>query len=301
MGLTFRALCGFARQRGGAPASNSLERTEQGVGPYRADIVCRDTATDTLVLIEIQLDCTDHRHLGQIFTYGAGLNAVTIVWIAAQFTDEHRAALDWLNEITNQDVNFFGLEIELWRIGGSPLAPKFNVVSKPNEWTKEIESSRGLTPVQQLQLDYWHAFRDLAAAQSTIIKPRRPQPQADMDVAIGRSTFRLIASASTRDKWINVRLAMSGPNAKPHFHLLQESRQEIEDEVGAKLDWREMPGKKSSRVYLYRRNTDPTDRDDWPRQHAWLLEKLEAFHRAFAPRIKELDASDYALEENEQS
>ena len=104
-----------------------LEAVEQGVGPFRADIVCRDTVSNSRVLVENQLQGTDHRHLGQIFTYAAGLDAVTVVWIAARFTDEHRAALDWLNEITDQRVNFFGLEIELWRIGGSPLAPKFNV------------------------------------------------------------------------------------------------------------------------------------------------------------------------------
>ena len=99
----------------------TLEGTEESVGSYRADIVCRDTLTEGLVLIENQLEQTDHRHLGQIFTYAAGLNAVTIVWIATRFNEEHRAALDWLNAITDESVNFFGIEIELWRIGGSAL------------------------------------------------------------------------------------------------------------------------------------------------------------------------------------
>jgi len=85
------------------------------------------------VLVENELERTDHNHLGQLMTYAAGLGAVTIVWISDRSIDEHRAALDWLNEITNEHVNFFGLEVELWRIGDSALAPKFNVVSKPND------------------------------------------------------------------------------------------------------------------------------------------------------------------------
>lgn len=107
-----------------------VEAQEKDVGPFRADILCKDTATGHWVLIENQLERTDHTHLGQLMTYAAGLDAVTIVWLAQRFTEEHRAALDWLNRVTDERINFFGLEIELWRIGDSPMAPKFNVVSK---------------------------------------------------------------------------------------------------------------------------------------------------------------------------
>lgn len=89
------------------------------LGPFRADILSKDTVNNQWVLIENQIERTDHTHLGQLLTYASGLKAVIIVWIARRFTDEHRAALDWLNEITDSRVNFFGLEIELWRIGDS--------------------------------------------------------------------------------------------------------------------------------------------------------------------------------------
>jgi hypothetical protein len=98
---------------------------------------------DQWALIENQLERTDHRHLGQLLTYAAGLNAVTIVWIAERFTEEHRAALDWLNEITGEGTDFFGLEIELWRIGDSPAAPKFNMASKPNDWSRKVTRAAG--------------------------------------------------------------------------------------------------------------------------------------------------------------
>src|SRR5688500_12780725 len=137
-----------------------LDTREKDVGPFRADILCRDTA-DNWVLIENQLERTDHTHLGQLLTYPAGLDAVTIVWIAERFTEEHRAALDWLNEKTEEGINIFGLEVELWRIGSSPTAPKFNVVCKPNEWTRSVRDTAAgnLSQDKQIQLDFWAAYR----------------------------------------------------------------------------------------------------------------------------------------------
>jgi len=128
-----------------------LEATEKDVGPFRADILCKDTVDGHWVLIENQLEKTDHTHLGQLLTYAAGLKAVTIVWIAKHFTEEHRAALDWLNEITDDRFNFFGLEIELWKIGESPTAPKFNMACKPNEWTKATPPVGEITETVTLQ------------------------------------------------------------------------------------------------------------------------------------------------------
>ncbi|MCA3441408.1 MAG: DUF4268 domain-containing protein, partial [Rhodobacter sp.] len=107
-----------------------LEAVERNVGPFRADILCKDIQNGSWVLVENQLERTDHTHLGQLITYAAGLDAVTIVWIAAKIAEEHRAACDWLNQITTENVRFFALEVELWRISDSPAAPKFNVVSK---------------------------------------------------------------------------------------------------------------------------------------------------------------------------
>ena len=118
-----------------------VEAQEKNVGPFRADILCKDTENGNWVLIENQLNRTDHPHLGQLLTYAAGLDAVTVVWVAATFTEEHRAALDWLNEITDDRFRFFGLEIELWRINNSPPAPKFNIVSKPNDWRRSVIQS----------------------------------------------------------------------------------------------------------------------------------------------------------------
>ena len=138
-----------------------LEAQEKPVGPFRADILCKDVGTDSWVLVENQLERTDHTHLGQLLTYASGLEAVTIVWIAARFTEEHRSTLDWLNKITDGSFRFFGLEVELWRIGESPAAPKFNIISKPNNWSKSVaHAARAideaeLSETRLKQRDYW--------------------------------------------------------------------------------------------------------------------------------------------------
>lgn len=121
-------------------AQLEVQGKEKSIGIFRADIIAKDTITDEVVLIENQIERTDHSHLGQLLTYAAGVQAITIVWVACEFCDEHRAALDWLNEITNDGVRFFGMEIELWRIGDSAPAPRFNVVCKPNNWKKAVIS-----------------------------------------------------------------------------------------------------------------------------------------------------------------
>lgn len=111
-----------------------VEAQEKGVGPF-SDILCKDTTTNDWVLIENQLEPTDHTHLGQLLTYAAGLQATTIVWVSERFTSEHRAALDWLNEITEEKFAFFGIEVELWRIGDSVPAPKLNSTSSASQMT----------------------------------------------------------------------------------------------------------------------------------------------------------------------
>ena len=141
-----------------------VQSHEESVGPFRADILCLDTATNHYVLIENQLERTDHIHLGQLMTYAAGLDAVTIIWISPRFTEEHRAALDWLNRITDDTFSFFGIEIELYRIGDSPAAALFSIVSKPNDWAKSVKKTATTQSTNErsiLQQEYWSEFETI--------------------------------------------------------------------------------------------------------------------------------------------
>ncbi len=185
--------------------------TETPVGPFFADIVCRNLNDSSTVLIENQLERTDHRHLGQIFTYAAGLDAVTIIWISPQFTEEHRAAIDWLNRITLDNFSFFAVEIELWKIGDSPPAPKFNIVAKPNDWTRAIRRKRPAaignddenesSELGLQKLAFWEGFKNYLATVGSPVRCQTPSHHHWIWHSIGRSGVALcsvILSASKR-------------------------------------------------------------------------------------------------------
>lgn len=275
-----------------------FEAQEKDVGPFRADILCKDTANDSWVLIENQIARTDHIHLGQLLTYAAGLQVVTIVWIASRFTDEHRAALDWLNEITDSDFNFFGLEIELWRIGTSPVAPKFNVVSQPNDWKRSVAEGAAradLTEAKELQLRFWTRFRQYVQNRDTTIRPTKPHPQHWMNMAIGRSGFGLAAIASHWDSETEsydtheLRAEFTiNENAAGFFPALSIDKDEIEHELGYPVHWHNPEGTKSAKIYV-RRPADLSDEEAWPEFHQWLLDKLEDLNRVFRNRVRTLE------------
>ena len=277
-----------------------LEAVEQNVGPFRADILCKDISNESWVLVENQLERTDHTHLGQLITYAAGLDAVTIVWIAAKIADEHRAACDWLNQITSENVRFFALEVELWRIGESPAAPKFNVVSKPNTWTqgatagKRAIDSDSLSETRKMQIEYWQALESIFAARSGPIKARTATASSWIGHSIGRSGFSVNTSMNTYKSWIRVELYLSGPNAKRNFKIFLEQKSKIETAVGTVLDWQELPDKSECRICLAMQGVDPFDRTDWPRQHAWLSDKATEFHVGFRPFVMQLDQRQIA-------
>jgi hypothetical protein len=262
------------------------------VGPFRADLLCKDTVTDDWVIIENQLERTDHSHLGQLLTYAAGLNAVTIVWIAERFTDEHRAALDWLNERTDQKIRLFGLEIELWRIADSPLAPKFNIVSKPNDWSKDAIDPRRLSDTKELQLQFWIAFKKHMEEKKSFIRCQRPVPRYWTNYALGKSGIHLTSIISTwdlettsSDPEIRAEVYMAGPKAKQRFAELQSQKEAIEDALGFNLTWRNPEDKAMCRLYT-RQKSDFSNEQNWPEQFEWLRQRLETLHKIFAPRIK---------------
>ncbi len=275
-----------------------LEAQEKSVGPFSADILCREAGTDSRVVIENQMEKTDHTHLGQLLTYAAGLEAVTVVWVAKSFIGEHRAALDWLNGITDERFRFFGLEIELWRIGDSSVAPKLNVVSKPNDWSRKVSKAAAddkLSETRVKQREYWDAFHKVLndKGRGDILGNRTPQPASWMGYGVGRTDFRVSAVMQRSKKRIQTELYISGSDAKAFFGLLRQQKDEIERDFGDTLDWQELPEKQDCRIAHERREVDPFDESDWPRQHEWLADRLITMHGVFSDRIRDLDADDW--------
>ena len=283
-----------------------IEAQEKNVGPFRADILCRDTLDKSWVLIENQLERTDHLHLGQLLTYASGLKVVTIIWVSTHFTEEHRSALDWLNNITDDQFKFFGLEVELWQIGDSPVAPKFNIVSKPNDWSRSVgQAARQietgtLTDIKAAQLEFWTQLAE-KLKENSHIRPQKPMPQHWAVFRIGRSGFHMSGLHNTRDKCIGVELYINHQNAKDFYNQLYAQKNDIEAEIGHELIWKELPNKSASRIILYLRDVDPMDRSRWDEYQDWLIKYIEAFDRAFRNRIRNLEASDIGGDDDDLS
>lgn len=268
-----------------------VQSQEEGVGPFRADILCMDTANNHFVLIENQLEKTDHTHLGQLMTYAAGLDAVSIIWIAQKFTEEHRAALDWLNRITDSTFNFFGIEIELFKIGDSAMAPMFNLVSKPNDWSKSVKKSaaaQNLTDTKLLQQEYFRALKEYMERNKSFVKMQNALPQHWTNITIGKSNYTLSANVNSRDNSLNIWLNIQVENAKEAFDKLYELAFENSlDEISNSLEWNRMEGRKMSAVTL-KTEGDFSNKKDWDRQFTWFKENLEKFTKFFKPLVKEL-------------
>lgn len=271
-----------------------LEGTEVGVGDYAADILAFDTADGCRVVIENQLEKTDHGHLGQILTYAAGLNALKVIWIAKQFTDEHRAALDWLNENTRENIRFFGLEIEVWRIDDSLPAPKFNIVAKPNDWTKNRPIE--LPPVKMAQLEFWRGFVDYAKRHKARFRPTAPQAASSMTLAIGKDGFGLqaIAASSWADDPPELRseFVLFGDRAGERFRALERQRAEIDAQFGEQFGdvvWDTNTDTIQRKIYCMTR--DPNWQDEGQREasYQWLTERLNLLDEIFRERISTLD------------
>jgi Domain of unknown function (DUF4268) len=271
---------------------------EQFVGPYRADLLCKDAISQDNVLIENQLEKTDHTHLGQILTYAPGLGAKTIIWIAAKFTDEHRSAIDWLNEVTEENIGFFALEVELWKIGDSEPAPKFNIVSRPNNWSKNLRevahgnTSGEVSALKLQQLKYWENFREFLLERGGPIRPQKGLPQHWMNLSIGRSGFWMNATVNSRKNKIGTSVAFKTVGTKALYEYFYKMKDQIEKEFGRELTWWELPDAKESAISTYLENTDFRDESDWDRQFNWLANSLETYDRIFRKRIRDLNLEE---------
>jgi hypothetical protein len=272
-----------------------LEAQEKNVGLFKADILCKNTSDNSLVLIENQIERTDHKHLGQLLTYAAGLQSVAIVWVASKFTEEHRKCLDWLNEITDERFSFFGLEVELWKIDNSPAAPKFNIISQPNNWSKTVAraaknlNNQETSETEGLKYRYWQNFISYLENSSSKLRPQAPTPKHWLTFSVGRSGFHVNALLNTVTNRIGVELVIADKDGeKLFYHLLAKDKEIIEREMGSALEWRENPEKNRSSVLLFF-NANPTDEASWQAQQEWLKNTIEKFDSVFRKRIRNLN------------
>jgi hypothetical protein len=261
-------------------------QNEASVGKFNLDLLAEESNTGKKMIIENQIETTNHDHLGKIITYASGHDANYVVWIFKDIREEHRHAIDWLNEHSDDETFFFGVKIELWQIGDSDPAPKFQVICKPNNWGKTIKRQVGgeLTETKLLQLEYWQNLKEYGESQNVNLNFRTPRPQHWYDLSIGSSLCHTVWTVNTTKKRIGTDLYIS--DDKELFHYLYERKDQIEQLLGEKVLWMELDDKKASRIKIERKG-DIYNRENWEEQFKWLIEWAEKFKRVFSPFIAE--------------
>ena len=259
-----------------------LVEKESKVGGYSADILAKESDTDNYVIIENQLEDSNQCHLGQLITYASGKNAKAIVWVVKKAREEHRNAIDWLNENTGSHLGFYLLEIELWYIGDpTKLAPKFNVVEQPNEWAKTIKLSSNISDTHVLQLDFWQAFNDFAKATNFTkhLKLRAAKSHNWYDLSVGDRRCHICIEAKKQKGEATVGIYI--PEDKELYNSFLANKSELTSALDCKetdIVWTGSDSKKASRFYLTK-EIEMTDTRQWPSIFKWYANNCLAIKK----------------------
>ena len=248
-----------------------LEERESSVGSFSVDIFAKEVGTNRRVIIENQLEDTNHDHLGKLITYASGKGAEVIVWIVKRARDEHRQAIEWLNQHTDSNIGFFLLEIELWQIGDSEKAPRFNIVEKPNDWSKTMKTIDGLSNTDLLKLEFWNGFNDAMSNNDEFkhhFRARKASPQHWYDLSIGSSAYHVCLTINTQKQCIGADIYID--DDKELFAQFKCHKDEIAAMLNSEVEWRE--AKKACR-FCISSDINPKKRESWPRAYNWFLEK----------------------------
>ncbi|MFV8479988.1 DUF4268 domain-containing protein [Mycoplasma sp. T193] len=246
----------------------TLDELESKVGGFSVDLLATENGTSRKIIIENQLEDTDHLHLGQIITYASGKDAKIVIWLVKKAREEHKKAIEWLNDQT-RDVSFFLVEIELWQIDNSPIAPHFNVVEMPNDWAKTIG---GLSDSDKIRYEFWQSFSRYAFDNPEFKKEfsqRKPYPQNWYSLGISNKSYTVNVGANITQKIIYVCLYI--PGDKDFFDKLKKSKEEFEQKFGCSLEWKE--ASKDCRIVANKKADIKTETDNnWKALFKWLME-----------------------------
>ena len=219
------------------------------VGSYRCDLVAVDESSGIKVIIENQLESSNHEHLGKIITYASGLDAQVVVWIVKNAKEEHRSAREGLNNNTNSDINFFLIELHAYKIGDSLPAPYFEIIEKPNDFIKNNKvngNKNELNKSQSERLIFWNRFNEILIDKGKPFNVRKATTDHWYDVAIGSSSSHISIELINKEKHVRIGLYMV--DDKEYFDKLFANKDTIETQLGIKLEWQRECSGNVSRV-----------------------------------------------------
>jgi Domain of unknown function (DUF4268) len=261
---------------------------EGAVGDFSVDIVANDLGRRRKVVIENQLEATDHAHLGQLVTYAAGLEASVVVWVSPEFRDEHRQALDWLNR-AGSGTEYFGVVLELLRVDESKPAVNFRLVASPNNWTR-LPRGGGTQELSSKSAAYKEFFQKLIdelREKYNFTNARAGQPQNWYSFSSGIRGFSYGASFAAKGRLrceLYIDLGHDEANEKA-LELLKKASVEVEGLFQEKLSWEDLDTKRACRVACYRPGTIEDSDESLESHLKWTVDKLLLFKKAFGQRL----------------
>ncbi len=267
----------------------TLDATEKKVGPFSADMVLHiSDDPEHVIVVENQYGKTDHPHLGKLLTYAAGLQAKSVVWIAENFQEEHRKAVDWLNEQSGGRIQFMAFEVVPIRIGKSKPALQLQAISSPNVWeqaVQEVHEERELSVTRLEQQKFWEEVREYVIAHGSKLRMRKPPPQHWYDISIGSAYAHIALTASSKHKRVGCELYIPGAKAKQIYDRLSAKRNPIQKQIGAKLEWQPLEGRAACRIAIYK-DGSILNAAERVKLIKWLHLTAEHFHRVFLVQLK---------------
>lgn len=251
----------------------TLERREESVGRFSLDLIGRNNEDGSTVIVENQLEGTDHSHLGQLLTYAGGLDAQTIIWVASDFRDEHRAALDWLNRVTGENVHFFGVVVRAVKIGDSVAAPDLTLAVEPNDFGKVVKAgaqSKWMEERGSKYQEFWAQLMQILGEEYPEFKSRKAPTRQYIGLPTGYTAcHRGIAFGRSN---LKVELYLGASDAETNaarLEALYERKDEIESIFGEPMSWEELEGRKAARVAFYR-DASILNSGDWGDYFTWI-------------------------------
>ena len=260
--------------------------TEKFVGAYRCDIICKDELTGKSVLIENQLEQTNHDHLGKIITYASGLDASVVVWIVAEARQEHASAIEWLNKHTDDDLAFFLIEVHAYTIGDSDPAPMFKIIEQPNDFARSVKAvarQGELSDAQIKRQEFWTLFNDVIDQRGKPFNKRKATTDHWYEVAVGSSQCHISIDLVNKEHKIRVGLWIT--DNKDMFDNMKAHQAEIEGAIGFPLEWYRLDNKKASVICANIPGLDFRHQDNYPDLMNKAIDMVLAEKKAFAPYI----------------
>lgn len=266
----------------------SIESREEKVGPFKVDLY-GDDGFGNKVIIENQLEKTDHTHLGQIITYLTNLNANTAIWITKEPIDEHAEAIDWLNLTTPDDIAFYLIKIEAIKIGDQEgVAPLFTIVKKPSVEKKQIGAERKEYAQRHIVREkYWKQFLEGIRGKSTLFSRHSPTTDSWIGTTLGKAGININILASKKyarsEVYIN---AGDRDENKRIFDYFFAHKGKIEKTFGGPLIWERMEDNVTSRIKYQLDGVNVFDEEDWPKMNDFILDGAERMKKAFQSIVK---------------